>query len=114
MPVTVDIPRSWWSRFTAEGICDDATYESDDETLYLTAMLLDDRFTRVVKVTKSVRRVSMLEPVLECLLQHAEWYSYYWGEAMAQEAYDSGERLGYISAGRSSAAFAERLRALID
>ncbi len=109
----VDVPRTWLGRFLDEAICDDARgyilgVSGNDETLAHTASILD-KVATPVSITKKIRRLALTWDEIEALWRHAEWYAYYWGECCSSDAYDSGEMLGYISAGRASKAFAKRL-----
>lgn len=111
----VDVPRSWLRNFTCEAICDDAQgyilgVSGDDEMLAHTATLLD-KIANPVKTLTKVKRLALTWDELVTLSNHAEWYSYYWGEVEAGDAYDSGDMLAAIARGRGSLALAKRIEA---
>ena len=110
MSKTIDIPKAWWNNFTDEPICDDATDPNvEDECLRQVWLILN---TPAVKELKNSRRVEATPEMLEALLAQTKWYAYYWGDAMADSAWDSDERLGWIAKGRSSAALHRKVKAM--
>jgi hypothetical protein len=111
MSKTIDIPKAWWNNFTDELICDDATDpNTEDECLRQVWLILN---APAIKELKHGRRVEATPEMLEALHDQAKWYAYYWGDALADSAWDSDERLGWIAKGRSSAALQRKVKAMM-
>lgn len=115
---TFRISRAWWGNFTAEAIIDDAM-ASDPADPNADQYLLDTRdlLERVEahgRKTKSEIVVGLTDANLRTLASQAEWYGYYWGEEMARDAWDIGERGAWAARGRSSWALHRKATAALD
>lgn len=109
----VRIKNSWWSNFTSETICEEAENvrrggTSNDPLIVATADLIDFVQTNGQRTKKSIG-LELDERLMRVLYTHAQWFTYFWGEAMVQDAYDNGERISYASKGRSSKALVAKL-----
>lgn len=109
----VRIPTGWWRSFEDEPICEDAlshdpATHAPDPLLEQTQKILLEAAT--AHKTKSYR-VLELDPLeLQAMIAHAEWYAYYWGDVLANEADDIADRGAWGSRGRSSRTLERRLR----
>jgi len=109
--IVIEIPRRWWELFMMEPIIDDAQNpNTTDENLIQIKRIID---TPALSQTKKVRRIEADYDMVECLYDNADWYAYYWGEALANEEWEFGPRGAWISRGRASRQFARRLKVIM-
>lgn len=109
---TVRIPISWWRTFMSEPIIEDATgYDPEvhgvDRLLEVTGRIVTD--SRQARRTKSDITLELDPTELEVLIEHANWYAYYWGEQMRNECSDWSEAGVWALRGRSSRTLERRL-----
>lgn len=110
----IRLKNSWWENFLGETIAEEAQNvrgrmaDSDDPLINATADLIEHIET-TGKRTKTYTNIELDERLMSVLYSQAQWFVYFWGEAMVQDAYDSGERIAYVSKGRSSRALVATL-----
>jgi hypothetical protein len=109
--ILIEIPRRWWELFMMEPIIDDAENpNTTDDNLIQIKRIID---TPAVSQTKKVRRILADYDMVECLYDNADWYAYYWGEALASEEWDFGPRGAWQARGRASRQFARQLKSIM-
>jgi len=109
----IRVKNSWWDNFLGETIAEEAEGvrrggTSTDPLIVATAELIEHIETKGNRTKKSIG-VELDARLMTVLYSQAQWFAYYWGEAMVQDAYDNGERISYASKGRSSKALVAKL-----
>jgi hypothetical protein len=116
--ITFRISRKWWGNFASETIIEDAlgtdpTDPNADEYLVDTRALYE-HVEANGRRTKAEIVIDLTPLDLATLASHAKWYGYFWGEEMAAEAWDIGDRGAWASRGRSSLSLYRKAKAILD
>jgi hypothetical protein len=109
------IPRKWWSNFTSETVVEDALGATPGEDEYLDdTRILVEHVEATGRKTKTEIIVTLEWDHLYTVWSQAEWFTYFWGEAMVQEAWDIADRGAWASRGRSSDILCRKAEKALD
>lgn len=109
------ISRRWWSEFMSDTITEEALdieNGSTDQMLHDTKTLIEA--VRQGRRTKQERIADLDLMDLQTLIEHANWFAYFWGEEQAGMSTTLAEAGAWSAKGRGSARLAERAQEAFD
>jgi hypothetical protein len=114
--IAVRISRRWWSEFMSETIVEDALGIKPGETdhLLIATKALIDTVRASTRRTKQFIEAHLDLFELQTLIEHADWFAYYWGDEQAGMATTFGDAGAWASKGRASRRLCDSASALYD